>query len=325
MGKAVTFRLLTTIAIFLLIVIYFSPIWWVSLEAPNYPPETFPDGVRIHFHVNGVFNGCKVRNTDEIEEIDALDCVHEMDTINHYVGMYPIASAAPIERTLSAFLFAFLIALLIAFMVSGAKFQASILTVGFSIIVVWMYMTLFIQGNVSWMSEGYQYVLQTNMDMELEEFQEWSNNKSGFEIMQESYRDTLGIYFREPLKIEWRVGFLAAFTYVVIGVLIISMLIFIIGLIWQNNLFYWLLVMIPILLPAFFVLDYAGWLWWFGHNLHPNAPFTLKPFMPTVLGNGKVAQFTTHSYPYYGYGLMVLSSLLLLIAGLVRRKQLREN
>ena len=46
-------------ALALLALIYYSPIWWVSLTAPNYPPEAFPDGVRIQFHMNGVFNGCK--------------------------------------------------------------------------------------------------------------------------------------------------------------------------------------------------------------------------------------------------------------------------
>jgi len=50
--------------------------------------------------------------------------------------------------------------------------------------------------------------------------------------------------------------------------------------------------------------------------------FTVKPFMPTVFGDGKVAQFTTHSYPYTGFGLMLLSSLLLGLAALIRRKQL---
>ncbi|QKQ24832.1 hypothetical protein [Candidatus Reidiella endopervernicosa] len=53
--------------------------------------------------------------------------------------------------------------------------------------------------------------------------------------------------------------------------------------------------------------------------------FSVKPFMPTVFGQGKVAQFATHSYPYIGYGLMVLMSLLLGIAALIRRKQLRES
>ena len=51
---------LTAVAMVLMIVAYFSPIWWVSLTAPNYPPDAFPDGIRIHFHFNGVFNGCKV-------------------------------------------------------------------------------------------------------------------------------------------------------------------------------------------------------------------------------------------------------------------------
>jgi hypothetical protein len=50
--------------------------------------------------------------------------------------------------------------------------------------------------------------------------------------------------------------------------------------------------------------------------------FTVKPFMPTVFGDGKVAQFSTHSYPYWGFGLMLLSSLVLALAALLRRKQL---
>ena len=45
--------LLSSVAIGLLIVIFYSPVWWVSLTAPNYPAEAFPDGVRIHFHFNG--------------------------------------------------------------------------------------------------------------------------------------------------------------------------------------------------------------------------------------------------------------------------------
>jgi hypothetical protein len=53
--------------------------------------------------------------------------------------------------------------------------------------------------------------------------------------------------------------------------------------------------------------------------------FTVKPFMPTVFGNGKVAQFTTHSYPYWGFFLMLLFSALLLVAALIRRKELKEK
>ena len=50
---------LTGIALVAMIAAYFSPIWWVSLTAPNYPKDAFPDGIRIHFHFDGVYNGCK--------------------------------------------------------------------------------------------------------------------------------------------------------------------------------------------------------------------------------------------------------------------------
>jgi hypothetical protein len=43
-----------------------------------------------------------------------------------------------------------------------------------------------------------------------------------------------------------------------------------------------LLALVPALLPVFFVITYAGWLWFFGHNMHPWGAFTVKPFMPTV-------------------------------------------
>ncbi|MDM8559721.1 hypothetical protein [Candidatus Parabeggiatoa sp. HSG14] len=316
MGKAIIFRLLTTVAILLIIAVYFSPIWWVQLDAPGYT-----EGVPINFHVNGVFNG---RQVEEGEFCDkTMYWVHEMDVLNNFVGMYPTGTGAPIERALSQFLFAFLIILLITFMISGRKLQAATLSVGFSIIVAWGYLTLFTSGGVTWMSSGYQQFVQCDMDMEPEEIQEWG----GFYTMQESFRNSLNKTFQSRIDETTRmVNMMVTVAYVVIGVLIVSMLIFIMGVIWQNNLFYWLLVIIPILLPVFFVLDYAAWVGWFGHNLGDWATFTLKPFiMPTFLGESKVASFTTHSYPHYGYGLMMLSSVLLILAALLRRKQLRAT
>ncbi len=49
---------LAIVAIALPVAIYFAPTWWVALKAPNYPPEAFPDGVRIHFHMNLVDSYC---------------------------------------------------------------------------------------------------------------------------------------------------------------------------------------------------------------------------------------------------------------------------
>ena len=126
---------LTLVALVALVAAYFAPIWWVSLTAPNYPPDAFPDGIRIHFHFDGVYNGCKAagkgtRMAGEIiqkdlahddqrynpitdakkdlnKDAEGLDCVHEMNTINHYVGMYPIATGAPVEKPLAKLFFGF--------------------------------------------------------------------------------------------------------------------------------------------------------------------------------------------------------------------------
>jgi hypothetical protein len=72
-------------------------------------------------------------------------------------------------------------------------------------------------------------------------------------------------------------------------------------------------------------MTYAGWLWFFGHNMHPWGAFTVKPFMPTVFGEGKVAQFSTYSYPYWGYAMLLVVMVCLLLALLIRRKQMREG
>ncbi len=61
--------LLILVAIALLYPIYNTPVWWVSLDAPNYPKESFPLGVRIHFHANGVFTGCGSIAREEIHDV----------------------------------------------------------------------------------------------------------------------------------------------------------------------------------------------------------------------------------------------------------------
>lgn len=321
MNHTNTFRLLIVAAIALLIVIFFAPIWWVSLKAPNYPPEAFPDGIRIHFHVNAVFNGCKHVEKQEIYESEVLDCVHEMNTINHYIGMYPLASGGPIERALANFLFAFLGALLLAFMMTKPKSQALVLTICFLAITIWAYFALFTKGGISLMSEGYQQSLLKTMELEKEDIQQWS----GFQAMLESYKDAVSFYFRSAANVEDKVNILTTAIYAIIGFLGMSMIIFIMGILLKNRFFYWLLLIIPLLLPIFFMIELTGWLWWFGHSLNEMGAFSVKPFMPTVFGNGKVAQFTTYSYPHYGFGLMVAFSLLLAIAGLLRRKQLKTK
>jgi hypothetical protein len=204
------FRLLTAVGLVLMIAAFFSPMWWVSLKAPNYPEHTFPDGVRIHMHWTGVENGCVARESDEVDEEEGLDCVHEMNTINHYIGMKPIEAGAKLEFAAAPWLF-------------GAF--------GLMLIAV--------------------------------------------------------LFYRGPL--------------------------------------WWALMIPAILAPIAFLADFSFWLYWFGHNLDDWAAFAVKPFMPTVLGEGKVAQFSTFAYPHYGMLLSLGSAFSLLLALLIRRKALAEG
>ncbi|SFV52787.1 FIG00470065: hypothetical protein [hydrothermal vent metagenome] len=169
------------------------PIWSVSLEAHQYPKESFPEGIPVFFHFDG-FSGE----------------VHEMNTINHYVGMDPMWVGGQLEREIGIY----------------------------ALLLLSLFMIYFIAYNKK------------------------------------------------------------IFTYA---------------------------MLIPISLPILFVADYSYWLYWFGHNLHDWGAFKIKPFMPTVFGDGKIAQFTTHSYPTIGFYLLVAISLLSLLAFFARQKALRET
>jgi hypothetical protein len=380
-------------ALVVLALIYFSPVWWVSLTAPNYPAEAFPDGVRIHFHMNGVFSGCKKVEKVEISEEEALDCVHEMDTINHYVGMYPIAAGAPVERGYSQFLVCLVAIMLTGFMITSPGLRMAVMAAGFVALAAWMYLTFYGAGGIALENEGYVAALVTALDQgagdretgdqdkgdemqssgqamiellrrSLEEsgvtVETPSRPKSpaaegdmtrkailidnlrvtfekdqarraapaawhgdGLQVLTWHYDKTLGRYFNNRAEVEPMVTTLRLALVTVFWLLIASMPVLLWGARKNRGLLYWLLVLAPMSLPLLFLVDYSAWLWWFGHNLNEMGAFTVKPFMPTVFGDGKVAQFTTHSYPTYGFGLMLLFSILLALAALIRRKQLK--
>ena len=382
---------LSLIGLALLAVIFYTPVWWVSLTAPNYPVESFPDGVRIHFHMNGVFNGCKKQEKAEIVEEEALDCVHEMDTINHYVGMYPIAAGGPVERGFSQFLMTFMGVMLLGFICTKPRIRMGILTVGFAGIAVWMGYTLYGDGGFRFQNAGYVSAMVTSLDQEasgetaepevviggiagaLKESLEESGvevilpsqveakkrantraegtdkshlveqlkltydidqskssdlepwNGSAFQVMSWHYAKSLGRYFNNPKEIVPMVANLELAVHVVFIGLLGAMALVVYGSRKNGGLLYWLLVLVPIALPVFFVIDYSAWLWWYGHTLNDMGAFSVKPFMPTVFGDGKVAQFATHSYPYKGFGLMVLNSVLLAVAALIRLRQFRQG
>jgi len=382
---------LSLIGLALLAVIFYTPVWWVSLTAPNYPEESFPDGVRIHFHMNGVFNGCEKQKKTEISEEEALDCVHEMDTINHYVGMYPIAAGGPVERGFSQFLMAFMGVMLVGFVCTRPKLRMAILAGGFVVIAIWMGYTLYAPGGFKLENAGYVKALVTSLDQEAggenaepeiviggitgvlkqsledsgvevvlpseieakkkalaksgdsdkrnlieqlkmtydidqvktHDMEPW--NGSTYQIMAWHYAKSLGRYFNNQAEIVPMVANLKLAVNVVFVGLLGAMVLVVWGSRRNGGLLYWLLVLVPIALPIFFIIDYSAWLWWYGHTLNDMGAFSVKPFMPTVFGDGKVAQFTTHSYPYQGFGLMVLTSVVLAVAALIRFRQFKQG
>jgi len=377
---------LAIVAVALLAAIYFAPTWWVALKAPNYPPEAFPDGVRIHFHMNGVFNGCRKIESTEIQEDQALDCVHEMDTINHYVGMYPIAAGGVIERAFSPFLVSMLGVMIIGFACSQRPLRIGIMGAGFAFIVGWMALTFFGQNGLEYQNIGYVESMVTSMDQEAgsektepeatgivarlkaemaavearergevakpaagkaessakadyinslritygkdrerrgaAEVPEW--NGSGRQLLLWHYEKSLGRYFNNPAEISPMVKAMGLASYVVFFGIIAAMAVLMYGALRGKGPLYWLLAAVPALLPVFFIMDYSAWLWWYGHRLNDMGAFTVKPFMPTVFGDGKVAQFSTHSYPYWGFGLMLVLSVVIALMVVLRRRQLNR-
>ena len=311
---------LSLIALIALVAAYFAPIWWVSLTAPNYPADAFPDGIRIHFHFDGVYNGCKAAGKgskmgNEIIEKDlghederynpildskkdlnkgaeGLDCVHEMNTINHYVGMFPIATGAPVEKPLAKFFFGFFAVMIVAFALPRKKARLAALTAGFAAVAAWIVVDQFVLGHLE------QHV--------------------------QHYMQEAGTFFKEPEKIQvWGDNVRLISQIVIVG--LIAVMVAVIAGVAMFRSFQLVLALVPALLPVFFVITYSAWLWFFGHNLHPWGAFTVKPFMPTVFGEGKVAQFSTFSYPYWGYGLLLVIFFSLGLALLIRRKQLRND
>ncbi len=169
------------------------PLWAVSLEAPNYPKEAFPEGIPVFFHFDG-YSGE----------------VHEMNTINHYVGMDPMWVGGKLEREIGIYALLALSLAIVYFIAYNAKI----------------------------------------------------------------------------------------FTY---------------------------FMLIPVSLPFLFIADYSYWLYWFGHNLHDWGAFKIKPFMPTVFGDGKIAQFVTHSYPTIGFYMILLIALFSLLAIMAKQKAVKES
>jgi copper chaperone NosL len=75
---------------------------------------------------------------------------------------------------------------------------------------------------------------------------------------------------------------------------------------------------------VFSMARFAYTLYVFGHNLKPDAPFSVEPFTPVVLGTGQVSNFTITSLPATGawalsaVGVVLLGVLASSVAGALR-------
>ena len=189
--RGIVYRLLTLISICLIAAAFVSPGWWVSLTAPNYPEATFPQGIRILFHMDSVRNGCDIRASKEVEENEALDCVHEMDTINHYVGMYPIASGGPVEKAFSPFLFAMMGVMLLAFAAPGRKTRIAVSVLGYGAVIGWMALTLYGENGVQYQTTGYLRGLVVSLGQDTKDKVEADQNLSPIvKMLKQSLEDS---------------------------------------------------------------------------------------------------------------------------------------
>ena len=141
----------------------------------------------------------------------------------------------------------------------------------------------------------------------------------GIDVMAWHYEESLGRWFNEPAKNQRLVAIMKTTTHIVFGAVLAAMVVFLWIAARPRSPLFVALALVPMILPVGFLVEYSAWLWWYGHSLNAMGAFTLKPFMPTVFGDGKVAQFSTHSYPAMGFGLMCLVGLAMAVAVLLRR------
>ncbi len=176
-----------------------APLWRIILTAPQYPKKSFPDGLLVDIFISGPKNGCST-----------VDCLHEMDVINHYIGMLPLTFASPVLKNLSGYLTNLMVLMLIPF-----------------------------------------------------------------------------IFYRKKL-LGW-------------------------------------LIVVPIAAPFLFIIVFSFWSHWVGFHLNDWAAFKVHSFTPILFGIGKVAQFSTHNRPAYGFTLLLIASVFFVLAYFSKRKFLNYD
>jgi copper chaperone NosL len=106
----------------------------------------------------------------------------------------------------------------------------------------------------------------------------------------------------------------------IFGILGVALLI--IAAIFVHNRWAALLTLPALVFPFVFLIDLQLWMANFGRNLDPAAPLSssVAPFIPPVLFEGKIAQFSTWATPLWGLWLSIAASILIAIGLWFHRK-----
>jgi hypothetical protein len=83
-----------------------------------------------------------------------------------------------------------------------------------------------------------------------------------------------------------------------------------------------LLALPAVTFPIGFIVDLYFWMRTFGLNLDPGAPLSssVKPFVPTVIGEGGIGQFKTYAEFGTGYWLAVATAVLIVVGFFFHRR-----
>jgi len=107
--------------------------------------------------------------------------------------------------------------------------------------------------------------------------------------------------------------------------LIVGMFLLIEGAAFVHTKWALLLALPAILFPVGFLADLQFWLAHFGQNLNPEAPLSaaVKPFTPTILGEGGIGQFKTYAEAGLGLWLASAGSVLTIVGFYFHRRAYR--
>ncbi len=97
--------------------------------------------------------------------------------------------------------------------------------------------------------------------------------------------------------------------------MIAGIVLLVVGAIYVHSPIALFLAIPAILYPLFFLGDLYFWLWNYGMNLDKRAPLSgaIKPFVPPLLGEGKIGQFRTVATWETGLYLSIAASILIIV------------